>query len=61
MADKKRAFLVDYAQFHNISRRSSRKSKRGKLYEVERIIEWWRKAKHVSRFFVSILKVDPFV
>ncbi|CAH3197101.1 unnamed protein product, partial [Porites evermanni] len=60
MAAKKRAFLVDYAQLHNISRRSSRKSKRRKLYEVDRIIEW-RKTKHVSRFFVSILKVDPFV
>ena len=32
MADKKRAFLVDYAQLYNISRRSSRKSKRRKLY-----------------------------
>ena len=60
MADKKSAFLVNYAQLHNISRRPSRKSKRRKLYEVERIIEW-QKTKHVSRFFVSILKVDPFV
>ena len=60
MAAKKRAFLVDYAQIHNISRRSNRKSKRRKLYEAERIIEW-RKTKHVSRFFMSILKVDPFV
>ena len=32
MADKKSSFLVDYAQLHNISRRSSRKSKRRKLY-----------------------------
>ncbi|CAH3172930.1 unnamed protein product, partial [Porites lobata] len=60
MAAKKRAFLVDYAQIHNISRRSNRKSKRRKMYEAERIIER-RKTKHVSRFFMSILKVDPFV
>ena len=39
---------------------SSRKSKRGKMYEVERIIER-RKTERVSRFFVSILNVDPFV
>ena len=30
------------------------------MYEVERIIER-RKTERVSRFFVSILKVDPFV
>ena len=54
MADKRRVFPVDYAQLHNVSSvvlydTSSRKSKRSKLYDVERIIER-RKTKHV-RFF----------
>ena len=44
MADKRRAFPVDYAQLHNVLSvvlydTSSRKSKRSKLYDVERIIE----------------------
>ena len=51
MADKRHAFPVDYAQLHNVSSvvlydTSSRKSKRSKLYDVERIIER-RKTKHV--------------
>ena len=44
MAVKRRALPVDYTQFHNFSsvvlnNTSSRKSKRSKLYGVERIIE----------------------
>ena len=54
MADKRRAFPVDYAQLHNVLsvvlyETSSRKSKTSKLYDVERIIER-RKTKHVTFF-----------
>ena len=54
MADKRRAFPVDYAQLHNVSSvvlydTSSTNSERSKLYDVERIFGR-RKTKHV-RFF----------
>ena len=56
MADRKRAFLVDYALLHMFYVQQKTQKK-----EAVRGGENNRKTKHVSRFFVSILKVDPFV
>lgn len=58
MASKKRSLPVDYTQLHSLSSvvlyDTSFKKSRGKLYDVERIIER-RKTRYVSFFFILFI------